>query len=192
MILETKNLIIRPSEFDDLKLFYQWERMPEVTEFFSIKDNQTEAEVHHKYFNDLDDPTNEQYTILLKKEDGSTDTIGRIVLGDIIQGWKGEIWRIYIGDTSLRGKGYGRQAMEAMMKYCFEVLDLQRLYLDHYTGNPAEYLYRNLGFTKEGVLRQNCRKNGILYDVHLFSMLKNEYEELYCKQTIYGEIKKGC
>lgn len=181
MVLETKDLIIRPSEFDDLKQFYQWELLPEVTKFFSIKDNQTEEEVHHKYFSDLDDPSNEQFTILLKNEDGTNSTIGRIVLGDIIKGWKGEVWRIYIGDTSLRGKGYGRQAMEAIMQYCFQVLELQRLYLDHYTGNPAEYLYRNLGFTKEGVLRHNCRKNGILYDVHLFSMLRDEYENLYCK-----------
>ena len=29
------------------------------------------------------------------------------------------------------------------------------------------------------MLRQNCRKNGILYDVHLMSMLKDEYYEKY-------------
>ena len=65
------------------------------------------------------------------------------------------------------------------MKYCFEELKLQRLYLDHYTGNPARYLYLNLGFKPEGCLRNNCRKNGVLYDVHLLSMLREEYEALY-------------
>ena len=74
-----------------------------------------------------------------------------------------------------RGKGYGRQAMELIMDYCFNELELERLYLDHYTGNPAAYLYKNLGFQPEGVLRNNCRKNGVLYDVHLLSMLKDEY-----------------
>lgn len=61
------------------------------------------------------------------------------------------------------------------MKYCFEDLNLQRLYLDHYTGNPAGFLYEKLGFQREGVLRKNCRKNGVLYDVHLMSMLREEY-----------------
>lgn len=105
--------------------------------------------------------------------------IGRIILGDLIEGWKVEIWRIYIGDLSMRGKGYGKQAMLAMLKLCFEDMGLERVYLDHYTGNPASALYQAIGLKYEGVLRNNCRKNGVLYDVHLMSMLKDEYEALY-------------
>ena len=192
MILETNDLIIRPSEWDDLEDFCRWEQRPEVTEFFSIRDGQTMEDVVRKYVADEEDPKAQQFTILLKEEgveaaeagDGTlqyagTRKIGRIVLADIEDGWKGEIWRIYIGDKSLRGKGYGKQAMEAMMGYCFDVLGLERLYLDHYTGNPAAGLYLSLGFKYEGVLRKNCRKNGILYDVHLMSMLREEYEALF-------------
>ena len=178
MILETNDLIIRPSEWEDLKDFYVWERLPEVTEFFSIRDGQTMEDLVRKYVADEKDPKAEQFTILLREKD-STRKIGRIVLADIEKGWKGEIWRIYIGDKSLRGKGYGRQAMEAVMRYCFDVLGFERLYLDHYTGNPAGKLYLSLGFRYEGVLRKNCRKNGILYDVHLMSMLREEYEALF-------------
>lgn len=203
--LETQDLIIRRTAFDDLDQFFLWEQRPEVTEFFSIRDGQTREEVYHKFFTDEDDPAAEQFTILLKCRGGDAGgstgyseanngalpdhyaansslssrpgpaIIGRIVLSDIIPGWKAELWRIYIGDASLRGRGYGRQAMEAMMKYCFEDLNLQRLYLDHYTGNPAGFLYENLGFQREGILRKNCRKNGVLYDVHLMSMLREEY-----------------
>ena len=53
--------------------------------------------------------------------------------------------------------------------------------MDHDTGNPAAQLYLNLGFQYEGVLRKNCRKNGVLYDVHLMSMLAEEYFEKYGK-----------
>ena len=192
MILETNDLIIRPSVWDDLEDFCRWEQLPEVTEFFSIRDGQTMEDVVRKYAADEEDPKAQQFTILLKEEgveaaeagDGTlqyagTRKIGRIVLADIEDGWKGEIWRIYIGDKSLRGKGYGKQAMEAMMGYFFDVLGLERLYLDHYTGNPAAGLYLSLGFKYEGVLRKNCRKNGILYDVHLMSMLREEYEALF-------------
>lgn len=193
MILETNDLIIRPSEWDDLEDFCRWEKLPEVTEFFSIRDGQTMEDVVRKFVADEEDPKAQQFTILLK-EDGFQDAedsveaaedsagtrkIGRIVLADIEDGWKGEIWRIYIGDKTLRGKGYGKQAMEAMMGYCFDVLGLERLYLDHYTGNPAAGLYLSLGFKYEGVLRKNCRKNGVLYDVHLMSMLREEYEALF-------------
>lgn len=211
--MTTDHLIIRQSCWDDLEDFYRWERMPEVTEFFSIRDGQTKEDVIRKYLADEDDPAARQFTIMLKGEDdpagdggdapqaGEPDgnawqadghgqtvetaprNIGRIVLADIEPGWKAEIWRIYIGDTALRGKGYGKEAMLAMMEYCFGQLGLERLYLDHYTGNPAAYLYLSLGFQYEGVLRKNCRKNGVLYDVHLMSMLREEYEERYGKRN---------
>lgn len=181
MVLETNDLIIRPTEWEDLEEFCQWEQKPEVTKFFSIRDGQTMEDVVRKYIADDMDPKAQQFTILLKEGAGSTATrkIGRIVLADIEDGWKAEIWRIYIADLNLRGRGFGKQAMEAMLGYCFDILGLQRVYLDHYTGNPAAGLYLSLGFKYEGVLRQNCRKNGILYDVHLMSMLRDEYEALY-------------
>lgn len=177
---ETKSLIIRDSVPEDLGHFYSWELLLEVTKFFSIKDNQNFQEVLDKFEEDNDNPNAKQFTIILKE---TGDPIGRIVLGDVITGFKGEIWRIYIGDVSLRGKGYGYEAMREMMRYAFEDLGLKRLYLDHYTGNPASKLYLDLGFQYEGILRNNCRKNGKLYDVHLMSMLKSEYEALY------GELK---
>ena len=172
--LTTKDLILRPSAAADLQTFSAWERIPAVTEFFSIRDGQTLEEITEKFRKDHADPGAAQLTICLK--DGTP--IGRVVMADIIEGWKAELWRIYIADTALRGKGYGKQAMQAVMKWCFEDLKLERLYLDHYTGNPAAGLYLSLGFQYEGVLRRNCRKNGKLYDVHLMSMLKEEYEAL--------------
>ena len=189
--METKSLIIRPSRWEDIGLFYEWETKPEVTEFFSIRDGQTEEDVVRKYIKDDDDPAARQFTILLKKEatggvegtaaggpaagSENAEPIGRIVLADIEEGWKAELWRIYIADTKLRGRGLGKEAMQATMAYCFDQLKMERLYLDHYTGNPAAYLYQSLGFKYEGVLRKNCRKNGVLYDVHLMSMLRDEY-----------------
>ena len=192
MILETKDLIIRPSRWEDIEIFYPWELEPAVTKFFSIRDGQTMEDVIKKYIADDTDPKAMQFTICMKPEDwdeaedrdaaaASAQPIGRIVLADIEDGWKAERWRIYIADTALRGKGLGKQSMVAMMSYCFDVLGLQRLYLDHYTGNPASGLYLSLGFQYEGVLRQNCRKNGVLYDVHLMSMLKDEYYEKYAE-----------
>lgn len=185
--IETERLVIRPSRWDDTDTFYEWELLPEVTKFFSIRDNQSKEDVVRKYVADSDDPKARQFTICLKAgtpgiPEAGGRMIGRIVLADIEDEWKAEIWRIYIADTALRGRGLGKEAMIAMMKYCFEELNLKRLYLDHYTGNPASFLYQSLGFKYEGVLRDNCRKNGRLYDVHLMSMLASEYAELYANK----------
>lgn len=170
--MESKNIILRESEIEDVEKFYKWELNPEVNKFFSIRDGQTLDEVKEKFLHDENDPTARQFSII---EKATGDMIGRIVLADIIEGWKGEIWRIYIGDLSKRGKGLGKESMQLIMKYCFDELKFERLYLDHYTGNPAGFLYQKLGFQYEGVLRKNCRKNGKLYDVHLMSILRDEY-----------------
>lgn len=170
--MESKNILLRETTFDDLEKFYMWELEEHVNKFFSIREGQTYEEVVEKYISDKNNPSSKQFSII---EKSSNSLIGRIVLADIIEGWKGEIWRIYIGDLKDRNKGYGKESMQIIMDYCFNVLKFERLYLDHYTDNPAAFLYKKLGFQYEGVLRKNCRKNGILYDVHLMSILREEY-----------------
>lgn len=157
--IQTRDLTIRETSQEDLDYFFQWEQRPEVTAFFSIAEGQSRATVEEVYRRDLQDPGRRQYTVLLT-ETGAP--IGRIVLADFIEGWKVEVFRIYIADPALRGKGYGKQAMLAVLKLCFVDWGMERVYLDHYTGNPAAGLYLSLGFQYEGVLRSNCRKNGKL------------------------------
>ena len=174
--LETEDLYLRPSCEADLEQFYQWELLPEVNTFFSIPDGQSRGDVEEAFRKGLSDPAARQYTIVAK---AGGRPIGRLVFADRIEGWKVELWRIYIGDLSQRGRGYGRQAMLAALRLCFEDWAMERVYLDHYTGNPASRLYLSLGFQYEGILRSNCRKNGRLYDVHLMSMLREEYFARY-------------
>ena len=124
--METKNLIIKKSEWKDLPDFCLWERKPEVTEFFSIRDEQPDEDVFRKFVEDDNDPKAQQFTIWMKTAEEPV-RIGRIVLADVEEGFKAELWRIYIADEKLRCKGYGKEAMLAVMKYCFEELGLERL-----------------------------------------------------------------
>ena len=98
MILETKDLIIRPSRWEDIEIFYPWELEPAVTKFFSIRDGQTMEDVIKKYIADDTDPKAMQFTICMKPDERP---IGRIVLADIEDGWKAELWRIYIAGYPL-------------------------------------------------------------------------------------------
>ena len=47
-MLETKDLIIRETTLEDIDIFDVWERVPEVTKFFSIRDGQTKEEALEK------------------------------------------------------------------------------------------------------------------------------------------------
>lgn len=86
-----------------------------------------------------------------------------------------ELMRITIDE---KGQGYGKEAILWVINFCFDTLGYHRLWLDVFTDNhKAISLYRQLGFTREGILR-DCKKYGDHYrSMMLFSMLEEEYKE---------------
>lgn len=174
---ETERLIIRPSLWDDCKLFGEWESTPEVREFFSMEDSRDYNEVLFDYIQAQGDESKEQYTIISKE---NAAIIGRIYLSRIDHHADSlDITRIYIGDPALRSKGYGREALLAILEYSFNELNMERVTIDHFSANePARHLYRKIGFKDEGVMRHAAKKNGKYYDLCLMSMLRSEYNEL--------------
>lgn len=166
------NIIIRKSTFDDCEIFTKWEQQEYIKEFLSINKERTYEEVVREYILRSQDPTNEQYTIILK----NLKPIGRIYLSKISKESDSmDITRIYIGEKDYLNKGYGKESMEILLNYCFNDLEMERVTLDHYTGNTAASLYLKLGFKYEGIMRNAAKRNNEYYDLHLMSMLKEEY-----------------
>jgi len=176
--MESKNLLVRKTCFDDLKYFAEWERMETVVAFFSISENRSYEDVVRESILWEQDPSKLQFTIILKEEN---IPIGRVYISRIdLHTESLDITRIYIADLKYRGKGYGEEAMRLIMQYCFEDLKCVRITLDHYTGNDvASTLYLKLGFQYEGIARSSCKKNGKYFDVELMSMLKKDYDLLF-------------
>jgi [ribosomal protein S5]-alanine N-acetyltransferase len=74
------------------------------------------------------------------------------------------------------GQGYMSEVVQAVVRYVFEVVGLNRLYAFHMLRNPAtgRVLEKN-GFMKEGVLRQRVQKWGQFEDVALWAILKQDW-----------------
>jgi RimJ/RimL family protein N-acetyltransferase len=84
--------------------------------------------------------------------------IGQIALEHIA--WRqrtAELW-VHIGEESQRSRGYGTDAVRTAVRYAFEVLGLERVYLRvHADNRPAVRCYLKCGFVKEGLLRGGGR-----------------------------------
>ncbi len=80
MSMESKNLIVRETVFDDCTYFAQWEIRPEVTEFFTMNEDRTYEQIVTEYVRYNLDPSKLQFTITLKPED---KPIGKIYLSRI-------------------------------------------------------------------------------------------------------------
>lgn len=88
-----------------------------------------------------------------------------------------------------KNRGYGRSALSALIKYCFEELEMNRFYLDVYPHNKrAIHIYEDLGLVWEGTLRENYLYQGKFLDQRLYSMLKGEYEENPLSEECYLEL----
>lgn len=84
-----------------------------------------------------------------------------------------ELRRIAIG---AKGQGYGREAMEGVMRYAFEALHMNRFWLDVYPDNHTGIrLYESLGMHRDGMLRQSYKSERGYLDQIVYSMLKGEY-----------------
>lgn len=89
-------------------------------------------------------------------------------------GWIG----IAIGNAANQGKGYGYDAMQLILAFAFQELNLHRVQLTVFEYNiPAIRLYEKLGFTHEGAHRQFLQRDGQRYDMLLLGLLRHEWEK---------------
>lgn len=174
--MESKNLIIRETRFDDCRFFTEWENQPHVTEFFTMNENRTYEEIVTEFVRYNLDPTKMQFTITEKPEE---QPIGKVFLSRINREEDSmDITRVYIADLDKRGKGYGEETLRLILEYAFINLHMERVTIDHFEGNKiAAALYEKIGFKNEGLMRHSGKKNGKYINLQLKSMLRAEYYE---------------
>lgn len=90
----------------------------------------------------------------------------------------GDAWvGIGIGERAFWGKGYGTDAMNLILQFGFEELNLRRVSLTVFGYNERAYKsYRKVGFQEEGRLRQWMQRAGERYDLIYMGILREEWE----------------
>ncbi len=84
--------------------------------------------------------------------------------------------QIRIGETSQRGKGYGSEAVQLLLQFGFNDLNLHRIYLHVFSDNNAAIKsYLKCGFKTEGTLRQAVFIDGKYADIAVMAILKEEF-----------------
>lgn len=76
-----------------------------------------------------------------------------------------------------RGRGYAQIVYQYFLDYLFRQMGLNRLVLVTLeTNQPANELYRSIGFVEEGRARQAIWRDGGFFDLIHFGLLREEYE----------------
>lgn len=114
---------------------------------------------------------------LIKKESGG------IIGGCALHSWSEEHRRAELGyevnEEEDKRKGYMTEAVEAIITYGFNHMNLNRIEAVIAPDNDASMgVIKNFGFVREGFMRQHYFKDGVLYDSLLFALLKEEYKAI--------------
>lgn len=124
----------------------------------------------------IQNPTDREVSFMVRTLDGKS--IGLIGIRKMcVRSRRGEIW-IYLGERSEWRKGYGSDAMNALIAYGFHSLNLNRIWLEMDPGYPGLIkMYNDLGFVREGTLRKDHYRHGEYRDAAIFGLLRDEWEQ---------------
>lgn len=82
---------------------------------------------------------------------------------------------ITIGDKTYWGQGYGREAVELLVDYGYQMLNLRRIWLRVNGRNErAIRAYKSAGFVEEGRQRKHVWSNGAYDDMVLMARGRND------------------
>lgn len=85
---------------------------------------------------------------------------------------------IGIGQAEDQGQGYGSEALQLVLRFAFEELNLFRVGLDVIANNArAIRAYEKAGFQVEGRMRQSVFRDGVRTDRLMMSILLPEWQE---------------
>jgi len=180
-MLKSEHLKLRALKIEDLKYLNEWRNDLE---------NKIMAQGYRLPITMLQDENwlkskmgnthaNEVFFIIETIEEGIP--IGLIQLTDIDYISGIAIWGIVLGDKSMRGRGFSKEASLLLFDYAFNVLNLRKIF-----GYPIAYnketlkMHKSLGFFhEEGRLKSHYYLNGDYHDVFILSVFREDFTNLY-------------
>ena len=171
---------LRAISEDDFPQMRKWADDDEITHYM-IMGMRPGAGVLFCGWDDLD----VEYARFLKSEhdvifaiDTEFGFIGIIGLYNINWVARNAELRIIIGRPEFLGKGYGTYAIQLLLRYAFDKLNLHRVYLGcNHADARANGCYKKCGFIFEGTSRDYHYRNGRYYDANHYGMLKEEWKK---------------
>ena len=174
-MLKGKNVILAPLKREYIDKFLEWLNDPEITQQL-MGFRPLTRDMEEDWYTSLKERKNDIiFSILINQ----TQLVGNCSIMEIM--WKDRMGTcgIFIGEKAEQGKGYGTEAMNLLIDYGFNTLNLNRLDLKVNDFNSrAIKCYKKVGFIEEGRMRQSCFRNGEYHDQIIMSILRSEWKGL--------------
>ena len=182
-LIRGDKVFLRPAEKDDLTTFVRWFADADMSSLLGNRAPFSEA-MEEQWFNRmLESWGKDHYNFVMCRLEDALP-FGTISLMRIDRDNGSAGVGIAIGEKSLWGKGYGTDAMNALLDFGFGEVRLERIWLDVYDFNKrARRSYEKSGFVVEGIQRHAHYSEGRYRDVLLMSILRDDWQAQERKRT---------
>jgi len=173
--IESGRVFLRPFERSDAERYQRWRADAEVAALAGFPEPMSLAQVEQRIEQRMADQGKDSYAFLICRLDDQ-QPIGEAVLFELDQRNGSAELGIFIGEPEEWGKGYGTDAVTAIVNFGFGTLRMERIWLNVWTENPrAQRAYEKAGFVLEGTLRHDRYEGGRFTDDHIMSILRDEW-----------------
>jgi RimJ/RimL family protein N-acetyltransferase len=176
-MIEGKSVILRAVEEADLANLASWLNDPTISHLVVGWSFPVSLAQQKQWFERSLGNTRTQRFMVDTKQG---ETIGVTGLWDIDWQSRHALTAVKLGTESVRGKGYGRDAIMTLMAYAFHDVGLNRLWTDILQFNRGSYraYVEKCGWQVEGLLREQVYRDGQYYDLLRVAILKHEFDAL--------------
>ena len=168
-----EKVTLRAIEKRDVEFLRSLRNRPDMRKYLASHMPISEIEQAGWYERTASDPHKKVFMV-----DAPTgETVGYVQLSQIDYKNRSVEVGIHLGPAA-QGKGYGRDAFHALMRFAFEEMNMHRVYLYVFDFNErAIGLYEKLGFREEGRLRDSIFQDGRYWDIVVMSILESEFAD---------------
>lgn len=176
--VETEHLVLRPATLDDLAATWAIRRLDAVSRWLTRA-----PQSFQEYQEQFTEPGSLAKTLVI--------TLDGTVIGDLMiaigDAWaQGEVidaaravqadlgWTLHPDHT---GRGFATEALEAVLRICFDQLDLRRVTADCFAANERSWrLMERIGMRREThSVRDSLHRSGAWLDGYGYALLADEW-----------------
>lgn len=161
--------VIRLMTAGDLDMVLAWRNHPDVRRFMFTQ-HEIGIDEHRNWFAKANKDASRQLLIIEKAK----QAIGYVQFSQVVDGGIAD-WGFYARPDA--AKGDGRKLGVMALNYAFGHLKLHKVCGQAIAGNEASIAFhQRLGFTLEGVLRDQHRIVDAYHSLHCFGLLASEWQ----------------
>ncbi len=180
---------LAPMNMEDIEKYVGWVNDLHVTLFTDLTDSIIEEEKEKRLLEKMSNDVHTKIMAIISKE--TNTAIGFIALHRVNYMNRNAELGIMIGDKGQWNKGFGTEAIQLMLDFSFNVLNLHSIYLRTLSFNQRGMrCFEKCGFQQVGKSRHAKYVAGTYYDMIHYDILAEEFDSVYFKDMAEQSMKE--